>query len=51
MLEQRDSRIIQVKVQDELKTAYLDYAMSSITVPCPMCATASNHRSGVSSSP
>lgn len=31
MLEQRDPRIIPVKVQDELKTAYLDYAMSSIT--------------------
>jgi DNA gyrase subunit A len=31
MLEQRDPRIIPVKVQDELKTAYLSYAMSSIT--------------------
>jgi DNA gyrase subunit A len=31
MLEQRDPRIIPVKVQDELKTAYLAYAMSSIT--------------------
>lgn len=31
MLEQRDPRIIPVKVQDELKSAYLDYAMSSIT--------------------
>ena len=31
MLEQRDPRIISVKVQDELKTAYLAYAMSSIT--------------------
>jgi len=31
MLEPRDPRIIPVKVQDELKTAYLAYAMSSIT--------------------
>ncbi len=31
MLEQRDPRIIPVKVQDELKTAYLSYAMSAIT--------------------
>ena len=31
MLEQRDPRIIPVKIEEELKTSFLDYAMSAIT--------------------
>ena len=36
-----DARPTQINIEDEMRTAFLDYAMSVIiAAPCPMCATA-----------
>ena len=36
-------RIVPIRINDEMRTAYLDYAMSVIVVArCPTCATASS---------
>jgi len=42
MLE--EDRILKINIENEMKTAYIDYSMSVIvsTSRCPMCATASS---------
>ena len=38
-----DERLGQIAIEDEMRSSYLDYAMSVIVVaPSPMCGTVSN---------